>query len=221
MAAIILTLCFCDISNKSNTAAWDHTPLLKVKYVTLSNWCQAICDKKKENDVRLLHNTTINKCSQANLPSNSEAPLCCYWLFGLMRLVYYFCGIMIRSDRFCSVCCGCQIDYVTQTWDDGVADASRSAKILVYGRYLPHLVALRTHTQNTTYELWNPSHFWTVSAVFPTSLQPVMTSHQISFHLKMVVFKEDGESVKYSAASTSRCNVTHSNAPIILFPTSF
>lgn len=178
----------------------------------------------KQFDVRRLHScpkTTTNKCSQANLPSNCEAPLCRYWLFGLVRLVYYFCGIMIRSDRFCSVCCGCRIDYVTQTWDDGVADASWSAKILVYGRYLPHLVALQTHTKHDVWAAWNPSHFWAVSAVFPTSLQPVMTSHQISFHLKLVVFKEDGESVKHSAASTSRCSVTHSDAPIIPPPTSF
>lgn len=76
------------------------------------------------------------------------AALRCHWLPRLMRLVYYCCGIMIRSDRFRSLCFGCQIDYVTQTWDDGVADASRSAQILVNGCYLPHLVTLqrRTHT---------------------------------------------------------------------------
>lgn len=126
--------------------------------------------KKNERKWRLtsaqLPETMIKKCSQANLPSNSEAPLCCYWLLGLMRLVYYFCRIMIRSDRCCSVCCGCQIDYVTQTWDDGVADASRSAQILVYGRYLPHLVSLQTHTTHDVWAACNPSHLWTVPALF-------------------------------------------------------
>lgn len=181
----------------------------------MSHWCQPVCDKKRKWRLTSaqLPKTRTNKCSQANLPSDCEAPLCRYWLFGLMRLVYYFCGIMIRSDRFCSVCCGCQIDYVTQTWDDGVADASRSAKILVYGRYLPHLVSLQTHTKHDVWAAWNASRFWAVSAVFPTALRPAMTNRQILF--KMVVFWEDGESVKYSAASTSRWNVTHSNAPII------
>lgn len=73
---------------------------------------------------------------------------CCYWLPCLMRLVCYCCGITIRNDRFPSLCCGCQIDYGIQTWDNCVADASWSTKILVYRRYLPNFVSLQTHTQN-------------------------------------------------------------------------
>lgn len=99
-----------------------------------------------------------HKCSQQWLISAYRQPilqsggaaLCIYWLLCLMRLVYYCCGIMIRSDRFPPLCSGRQIDYVTQTWDDGVADASRSAKILVNGCYLPHLVSLQTHIHTHT-----------------------------------------------------------------------
>ena len=52
-----------------------------------------------------------------------------------------------------SLCCGCQIDYVTRTWDDGVADASRTAEILVNGCYLPHFISLQRHTH--THKLYS------------------------------------------------------------------
>lgn len=45
-----------------------------------------------------------------------------------------------------SLCCGCQIDYGIQTWDDCVADASWSPKVLVYCCYLPDFISLWTHT---------------------------------------------------------------------------
>ena len=192
-------------SNGNSRESQDHARLPKVKFVTLTNHNPVLMARANTwmitlNEGWLPHNCTkqwLINCLRASLFCHSEAALCCYWLLCLMRLVYYCCGIMIRSDRFA----------LSVLWmSDWLCDSdlrwwcSRCLSVGPDPGQWPLSSAPRipadTHRQSILYELYVifvVAFFLSISTVDSTLIWPVISDKKPIITVKSLGLDDMGE----------------------------